>query len=136
MPAEAPPVNTEEVATPERSAAKPRDCVHLCVSFSRSFYSIRVLVRMRVWRSQLTLVLFFSLSLFNTYGFCGCDCELFPTAEATEHCVVYRAVEYAMYMRNLVLTICCCFCSVSFVFKFWCFEYRIYFDIASLGLSA
>lgn len=108
-PAEAPPRSKAArapSALPRRSRLQNgrqpshTHCVYIfCVSFSRSFYSVRVLARMHVWCSQLT-------SLFFTP----------PRKRVASHRKCYDpSVRHVSSGRKRCVreTICCCFCFLS-----------------------
>lgn len=83
----------EAVASPEWSAAKSHThCVYIfCVSFSRSFYSLRVHARAHACMT------------FTTYFvFLHRESESLPTVNAIHQCVMSRVVESDVYEWNLV----------------------------------
>lgn len=95
-------------------------CAHACMMFTAYF-------------SFCHCFSFFYITLTD---FCGSESEPLPTADAIEHCVAYRAVEDAVYKRNLVLINCLLFLFFFFVVLSCVFEYHIYFNIAPFRLSA
>lgn len=85
-------------------------CAHACMMFTAYF-------------SFCHCFSFFYITLTD---FCGSESEPLPTADAIEHCVAYRAVEDAVYKRNLVLINCLLFLfffSLSFSLVFLSITY-------------